>query len=220
MAATFTREGIAGLVASAMRFPPTDGQSEAIDALSRFIIRFREPVGFVLSGYAGTGKTTLVSALTNALSQLNIQTVLLAPTGRAAKVMAAYSGRPAYTIHKYIYYTGLDDGGFLRTSLRKNKSSQTLFIVDEASMMSADEGLLSDLMTYVYTGYRCRLLFVGDRAQLPPVGSSYSPALEVDFLNRHFAHLDVDFTEACLTEVLRQAATSQILANATALRQR
>ena len=203
-----------------MRFPPTDGQRGAIDALSRFIIRFREPVGFVLSGYAGTGKTTLVSALTNALGQLNIQTVLLAPTGRAAKVMAAYSGRPAYTIHKYIYYTGLDDGGFLRTSLRKNKSSQTLFIVDEASMMSADEGLLSDLINYVYTGYRCRLLFVGDRAQLPPVGSSHSPALEVDFLNRHFAHLDVDFTEACLTEVLRQTATSLILANATALRQR
>lgn len=220
MAATFTREGIAELVASAMRFPPTDGQWEAIDALSRFIIRFREPVGFVLSGYAGTGKTTLVGALTAALSRLNIQTVLLAPTGRAAKVMGAYAGRPAYTIHKYIYYTGLDESGFLRTSLRKNKLSQTLFIVDESSMMNEDEGLLSDLMTFVYTGYRCRLLFVGDRAQLPPVGSSYSPALEVDFLNRRFAHLDVGFTEARLTEVLRQAAGSLILSNATYLRQR
>ncbi len=220
MAATFTREGIAELVASAMRFPPTAGQMEAIDALSRFIIRFREPVGFVLSGYAGTGKTTLVGALTAALSRLNIQTVLLAPTGRAAKVMGGYAGRPAYTIHKYIYYTGLDESGFLRTSLRKNKLSQTLFIVDEASMMNEDEGLLSDLMTFVYTGYRCRLLFVGDRAQLPPVGSSYSPALEVDFLNRHFAHLDVDFTETRLTEVLRQAASSLILSNATYLRQR
>lgn len=220
MAATFTREGIAELVASAMRFPPTAGQREAIEALSRFIIRFREPVGFVLSGYAGTGKTTLVGALTAALSRLNIQTVLLAPTGRAAKVMAAYSGRPAYTIHKYIYYNGLDESGFLRTSLRRNKLSQTLFIVDEASMMNEDEGLLSDLMTFVYTGYRCRLLFVGDRAQLPPVGSSYSPALEVDFLNHHYAHLDVDFTEARLTEVMRQAAGSLVLANATHLRQR
>lgn len=203
-----------------MRFPPTDGQWSAIEALSRFIIRFREPVGFVLSGYAGTGKTTLVGALTAALSRLNIQTVLLAPTGRAAKVMAAYAGRMAYTVHKYIYYTGLDESGFLRTSLRKNKLSQTLFIVDEASMMNEDEGLLSDLMTFVYTGYRCRLLFVGDRAQLPPVGASYSPALEVDFLNRRFAHLDVVFTEARLTEVLRQAASSLILSNATYLRQR
>lgn len=220
MATTFTREGIAELVASAMRFPPTDGQWSAIEALSRFIIRFREPVGFVLSGYAGTGKTTLVGALTAALSRLNIQTVLLAPTGRAAKVMAAYAGRMAYTVHKYIYYTGLDESGFLRTSLRKNKLSQTLFIVDEASMMNEDEGLLSDLMTFVYTGYRCRLLFVGDRAQLPPVGASYSPALEVDFLNRRFAHLDVVFTEARLTEVLRQAASSLILSNATYLRQR
>lgn len=203
-----------------MRFPPTDGQWSAIEALSRFIFRFREPVGFVLSGYAGTGKTTLVGALTAALSRLNIQTVLLAPTGRAAKVMAAYAGRMAYTVHKYIYYTGLDESGFLRTSLRKNKLSQTLFIVDEASMMNEDEGLLSDLMTFVYTGYRCRLLFVGDRAQLPPVGASYSPALEVDFLNRRFAHFEVDFTEARLTEVLRQAASSLILSNATYLRQR
>ncbi len=203
-----------------MRFAPTCDQMEAIDTLSRFIIRFREKVGFVLSGYAGTGKTTLISALTKALPQLNIQTVLLAPTGRASKVMSVYAKREAFTIHKYIYYNGLDENGFLRTSLRKNKHAQTLFIVDEASMLSDDEGLLSDLMSFVYTGRCCRVLFVGDGAQLPPVGSSFSPALEVEVLQRRFAAMGVDFFEARLSEVLRQAADSLILSNATLLRER
>lgn len=220
MATTFTRESIAELVASSMRFAPTGDQMEAIDTLSRFIIRFREKVGFVLSGYAGTGKTTLISALTKALPQLNIQTVLLAPTGRASKVMSLYSAREAYTIHKYIYYNGLDESGFLHTSLRKNKHAQTLFIVDEASMLSDDEGLLSDLMSFVYSGRCCRVLFVGDVAQLPPVGSSFSPALEAEVLQRRYAALGVDFLEAHLTEVLRQAADSLILSNATSLRER
>lgn len=203
-----------------MRFAPTADQMEAIDTLSRFIIRFREKVGFVLSGYAGTGKTTLISALTKALPQLNIQTVLLAPTGRASKVMSLYAAREAFTIHKYIYYNGLDESGFLRTSLRKNKHAQTLFIVDEASMLCDDEGLLSDLMSFVYSGRCCRVLFVGDVAQLPPVGSSFSPALEAEVLQRRYAAFGVDFLEAHLTEVLRQAADSLILSNATSLRER
>ena len=175
---------------------------------------------FVLKGYAGTGKTSLVSALIQTLPHLRVDTLLLAPTGRAAKVISNYSGRPAYTIHKKIYMTVTDAGGVVRTVRAINKHSYTLFIVDEASMIgleatSSKHSLLEDLIDYVYDGNHCRLMLIGDTAQLPPVGQSESPALDERYLSVAFG-LNVIASE--LTEVVRQQQLSGILANATALR--
>lgn len=175
---------------------------------------------FLLKGYAGTGKTSLVSALIQTLPQLRVDTLLLAPTGRAAKVIANYSGRPAYTIHKKIYMTVTDASGVVRTVRAINKHAYTLFIVDEASMIgleptSSRHSLLEDLIDYVYDGNHCRLMLIGDTAQLPPVGQSESPALDERYLSAAFG-LNVIVSE--LTEVVRQQQLSGILANATALR--
>ena len=176
---------------------------------------------FVLSGYAGTGKTSLVSALIQSAPAMRIKTLLLAPTGRAAKVLAGYSGQPAFTIHKKIYQTQMGTDGMAHVVRGVNKHTYTLFIVDEASMIgSADEGvgrrsLLEDLVDYVQEGKNCRLMFIGDEAQLPPVGASESPALDLEYL-RAFMHLKVHHYR--LTEVVRQQQLSGILANATLLR--
>jgi exodeoxyribonuclease-5 len=175
---------------------------------------------FLLKGYAGTGKTSLVSALIQTLPQLRVETLLLAPTGRAAKVIAGYSGCPAYTIHKKIYMTVTDAGGMVCTVRAVNKHSYTLFIVDEASMIGLESAvsrhsLLEDLVDYVYSGNHCRLMLIGDTAQLPPVGQSESPALDERYLTVAFG-LKVVASE--LTEVVRQQQLSGILANATALR--
>ena len=175
---------------------------------------------FLLKGYAGTGKTSLVSALIQTLPQLRVNTLLLAPTGRAAKVIANYSGRPAYTIHKKIYMTVTDAGGAVRTVRAINKHAYTLFIVDEASMIgleptSSRHSLLEDLVDYVYDGNHCRLMLIGDTAQLPPVGQSESPALDERYLSAAFG-LNVITSE--LTEVVRQQQLSGILTNATSLR--
>ena len=175
---------------------------------------------FLLKGYAGTGKTSLVSALIQTLPQLRVDTLLLAPTGRAAKVISNYSGRPAYTIHKKIYMTVTDAGGVVRTVRAINKHAYTLFIVDEASMIgleatSSKHSLLEDLIDYVYDGNHCRLMLIGDTAQLPPVGQSESPALDERYLSAAFG-LNVIASE--LTEVVRQQQLSGILANATTLR--
>ena len=162
---------------------------------------------FVLSGYAGTGKTSLVSALIQSAPAMRIKTLLLAPTGRAAKVLAGYSGQPAFTIHKKIYQTQMGTDGMVHVVRGVNKHTYTLFIVDEASMIgSADEGvgrrsLLEDLVDYVQEGKNCRLMFIGDEAQLPPVGASESPALDLEYL-RAFMHLKVHHYR--LTEVVRQ----------------
>lgn len=205
------------LIASCLAFTPTFEQRQLIKTLTEFIMDFRSEVGFVLRGYAGTGKTSVVSALVKALPQLNISTVLLAPTGRAAKVLAAYSGQPAYTIHKQIYYSGEDSEGQLKTSLRLNRSRHVLYIVDEASMIGEENSLLCDFFRYVQSGYRCRVLLIGDTAQLPPVGSDYSPALDLDYLRSSFS---IDFRSFCLQEVIRQGKDSLVLENATALRQK
>ncbi len=174
----------------------------------------------LLRGYAGTGKTSLVSALIRTLPQLRVSTILLAPTGRAAKVLSGYSGRQAYTIHKKIYMTATDATGQMRTVRAVNKHSYTLFIVDEASMIGLEptgsrQSLLEDLVEYVYSGNHCRLMLIGDTAQLPPVGQSESPALDNRYLAASFG-LNVIMQE--LTEVVRQQSLSGILANATALR--
>ena len=205
-------------------FAPTEEQFEAIGMLGEFLMSRRESELFLLRGYAGTGKTTLVGALVKTLVELNQPVVLMAPTGRAAKVFSSYAGQPAYTIHKRIYRqkSMTDTETF---SLNVNLSKHTLFIVDEASMI-ANEGLsssvfgtgrlLDDLIQYVYSGEGCRLLLMGDTAQLPPVGEEESPALSVGQLASYGLHV----REKTLTQVMRQLSESGILYNATAIRYR
>ena len=180
----------------------------------------------MLKGYAGTGKTSLVSAIIQSAPQLKIKTLLLAPTGRAAKVLSGYSRRKAYTIHKKIYTTMIDGSGAVHCVRSQNKHSYTLFIVDEASMIGTDSmdgalfgrrSLLEDLIDYVEEGYHCRLLLIGDTAQLPPVGSQESPALSVDYLQ---SVSDMKLYDYELTEVVRQESMSGILHNATQIRDR
>jgi exodeoxyribonuclease-5 len=202
-------------------FQPTMGQANFFVKMDEF---FRKPAEdkpvFILKGYAGTGKTSLMSAVVKVLPRLDMRSLLLAPTGRAAKVMSTYSGRAAFTIHKIIYKPkgdpGTMGGGF---TLQKNYFKDTLFIVDESSMLADDGGmagnLLWDLITYTFSGSGNRLLFVGDTAQLPPVGSTYSPALDSGYLQRHY-RLEADQLE--LVEVMRQKLESGILFNATSLR--
>lgn len=195
-------------------YVPTDQQVQAMGALARFC-RTSAPSDsvFMLCGYAGTGKTTLVSALVKALHSAEVGAVLLAPTGRAAKVFAAYSGFPAYTIHRKIYRPPSPGKSF--SAVMENNHSHTIFIVDEASMIgsTADGGtdLLSDLIHYVYTGHACRLILLGDTAQLPPVSCEDSPALNPEVLRSY----GLKVTRVQLTDTVRQARSSGILFNAT-----
>jgi exodeoxyribonuclease-5 len=210
------------LLSSNFPFQPTAGQGDFFLKMDRFLSLSSEiKPTFVLRGYAGTGKTSVISAVVKSLPRLSMRSLLLAPTGRAAKVMSNYSGRPAYTIHKIIYKPKGEDGslsgGFI---LQKNYYKDTIFIIDESSMLADDGGmsgnLLGDLIQFVFYGERNRLILVGDTAQLPPVGSDYSPALDAGYLLRHF-RLEADQIE--LTEVMRQKLESGILFNATALRE-
>jgi exodeoxyribonuclease-5 len=202
-------------------FSPTVEQEISLEKLSDFIFSSDDRAAFMLCGYAGTGKTTLISALVRTLVQLQRRVVLLAPTGRAAKVFAAYAEQPAYTIHKRIYRQKsiTDTESF---SLNVNLSKHTLFIVDEASMIANDGSsgfgtgaLLDDLIEYVYSGSGCSMLLLGDTAQLPPVGELLSPALSATYLRSMF----LDVTHVELTQVMRQLDGSGILQNATMLRE-
>ena len=205
-------------------FMPNRGQQDAIEALSAFILdeSGRERI-FVLRGYAGTGKTSLVGALVKAMDEMQMRTFLMAPTGRAAKVFAQKAEKTAFTIHKSIYRQqrfSVEMEGF---QLLDNRQRDVLFICDEASMISTlNEGspfgtgnLLDDLIEYVYSAEGCRLLLVGDDAQLPPVGQVRSPALDVNQLRGY----GLEVVAMQLTEVARQQLDSGILANATVLRQ-
>lgn len=211
------------------KFPyePTIDQAALISKLSGFILSKNEKSAFLLKGYAGTGKTTIVSSIVQMLPMIETEAILLAPTGRAAKVLAGYSGQKAYTIHKKIYRLQSSGEGSIEIILRQNKHKNTLFFVDEASMISwgtqAGQGslfggtnLLDDLVQYVYNGKNCRLILIGDTAQLPPVGLDESPALNKTFLEKRY---HVTFTEHELKEVVRQAEGSGILFNATNLRE-
>lgn len=200
---------------------PTPGQLRAVDALQRLVATARSGAALVLRGYAGTGKTTLVGALVATLREQGMPVVLLAPTGRAAKVLAAHARMEASTIHRRIYRVGEEADGF-QVGPAPNRDRGALFIVDEASMIGGaglEEGfgardLLVDLIDHVFSAPGCRLLFVGDPAQLPPVGSDRSPALSVE----HLRALGLAAGAVELTEVVRQAEASGILRNATALR--
>ncbi len=201
-------------------FEPNEEKGKLFEVLGAFLVSTEREKAFILRGYAGTGKTSVVSALVRALEKLRQPCVLLAPTGRAAKVIARYSGRPAYTIHKYIYRQR--QLGVEAFTLSDNRHRHTLFIVDEASMISAKRdntsfgsgNLLDDLVRYVYAGEGCSLLLLGDNAQLPPVGATESPALDAT----RMAGYGLTVSEFNLTQVARQALDSGILSNATRLR--
>ena len=199
-------------------FTPTSEQEMAMDKLSEFLLSDDDRKVFLLCGYAGTGKTSLISALVRTMEQLERRTVLLAPTGRAAKVFSSYSGKSAHTIHKCIYRQKsiMDSATF---TLSENRAQNTLFIVDEASMISNDSssgGVLDDLIEFVYSGRGCSMLLLGDTAQLPPVGEAESPALTGSYLRSMFLNV----TSVELKQVMRQLDGSGILYNATMLRQR
>ena len=202
---------------------PTEEQEHALDVFSMFMTDRSEQVVMILRGAAGTGKTTLAGAIVKAMVSLNQKLILLAPTGRAAKVFSLHAGHSAYTIHRRIYRQK-SAGSLSAFTLNDNLNRDTLFVVDEASMI-ANQGygesafgsgyLLDDLMQFVYNGMNCRMLLIGDKAQLPPVGEEESPALSADMLRGY----GMEVYECDLNQVLRQSEASGILWNATRIRE-
>jgi len=216
---------VARSLAVSFPFDPTEDQKLLFYALGRFLTSEKPRCTLVVKGYAGTGKTSVMGALVKTLRASEKEFVLLAPTGRAAKVLAGHTDHPALTIHKHIY---LRHDSFSGTSIRlaPNKYRNAVFIVDEASMIAAStardvefggRNLLDDLIDYVFSGRNCRLVLIGDGAQLPPVGTDHSPALDYKYLLQTY---DLTIAECELTEVMRQSAQSDILTNATFLRHR
>ena len=221
MDAASLREGFL----KALGYEPTPCQEALFRDLASFLTTDDGDI-FVINGYAGTGKTTALSAVINSLWRVGIRSVLLAPTGRAAKVLSSVSGRPAFTIHKHIYrQKSVDNSGWGRFSLSPNKARHTLFVVDEASLIGVDENrqdqqslfgsgnLLEDLVAFVRSGDDCRLILLGDAAQLPPVGLEASPALAPSYMDTFGG---VRYAE--LSSVVRQAQESMVLSDATILR--
>ena len=206
-----------------MPFSPNEEQSRLLCELGTFLTSREEERLFLLRGYAGTGKTSIMSAMVRALQKLQQKTELLAPTGRAAKVLSAHAGKSAYTIHKRIYRQR--SMGEMQFNLSFNAGQDTIYIVDEASMIATDSGessnfgtgrLLDDLIQFVYSGHNCCMILIGDNAQLPPVGQETSPALDKEYLEGYGLHV----TAFQLTMVARQALESGILRNATHIRNR
>ena len=204
---------------------PTSKQVDWFNSIAEFLDSPMKESLFLLKGYAGTGKSTLIGHLVQHLQKFNFKSVLIAPTGRAAKVISNYSNRSAFTIHKQIYYSKSEKGSGVKFVLKANKYKNTLFIVDEASMIGDDRqnskffengSLLNDLIQYVYSGNSCFLILVGDSAQLPPVNLEISPALSKRELENNY---NKKVTSITLTEVVRQLSNSGILYNATVLRE-
>ena len=208
-------------------FTPTESQERFAHVWSRFIVSEKPRCALVLRGYAGTGKTTAVGAVVRTLRDARQKCVLLAPTGRAAKVLAGHAGQDASTIHRHIYRPKRNPEGGTAYGLMPNRRTDTLFIVDEASMIGESGGLpsggfqyrslLDDLVEFVYSGHGCRLMLIGDDAQLPPVGASESPALQGPKLREAF---ELTLAEVTLNDVVRQELDSAILSNAHDLRMR
>lgn len=222
---TMNQQAFNTLLLQKFPFNATIGQQELLTKISEFVVNKQSDSIFVIKGYAGTGKTTIVRSLVQSLPAVNYSSILLAPTGRAAKVLANYTKKLALTIHKKIYFKKTVVDGFAFT-LQPNLHANTIFIIDEASMISISGGLsnsggynnsslLDDLISYVFSGTNCKLIFIGDTAQLPPVGLDISPALDIDFLKAAYSFQLNGFE---LTEVLRQNKNSGILANATIIR--
>jgi len=212
---------IKNLLLQQFNWKPTSQQEEVFSFLEEFLLTFSKNSAFILKGYAGTGKTTIISTLVNTLPRLRKRSVLLAPTGRAAKVMSNYSGRNALTIHKKIYRKKNVASLDLDFDIAENLHEDTLFIVDEASMVTTEgfsffsHGLFSDLIRYVQAGKNCSLMLVGDTAQLPPVGLENSPALNEEFIQAEYGLTTYTYE---LTDVVRQDKNSGILFNATKIR--
>ena len=216
-----SRGELYGKLVQSFSFEPTDGQAIVLYHLSAFLLSQKENPTYILRGYAGTGKTTLVKTLVRTLPYIGMRYVLMAPTGRAAKVLSSYTEQSASTIHRRIYQTKTFPDGSIRITRAENKHKNALFIVDEASMIGEQKefgssSLLDDLLGYVFSGENCRLLLIGDTAQLPPVGSMQSPALDCEYLKSEFPITAATYE---LTEVKRQALESGILYNATDVRQ-
>ena len=208
------------LILERFGFDPTTDQRNALQCFGRFLASRDDMPMMLMRGSAGTGKTSLVAAMVQTLVSLRQKVVLMAPTGRAAKVLSISSSLPASTIHRKIYRQKTMLGDF---NLNDNLHTDTLFVIDEASMISSfsmsetgfgSGNLLDDLVQYVYSGRNCRMLLIGDTAQLPPVGEDESPALISEILYGYGATL----FECDLSEVLRQSSQSGILYNATAIR--
>jgi len=213
------------LVKNQFPFEPTLKQDVVLQQLSEFIFDNNPNTIYVLKGYAGTGKTTIIGTIVTNLWKAKKSAVLMAPTGRAAKVISSYSGREAFTIHKKIYFPKKEKSGAVKFVLQPNKHKKTIFIVDEASMIPdipsesklfENGSLLDDLMQYVYSGHQCKLLLIGDTAQLPPVKLDLSPALNEDLLEINY---NKDVIKMELDEVVRQEQNSGILINATSIRE-
>ncbi len=205
-------------------FEPTLKQNIVLDQLTNFVFDSNNNQIYLLKGFAGTGKTSIIGTLVSNLWHIKKSAVLMAPTGRAAKVISNYSGKEAFTIHKKIYFPKKDKGGGVKFVMQPNKHRNTIFIVDEASMIPdapsdsklfENGSLLDDLMQYVYSGHNCKLLLIGDKAQLPPVKSDLSPALDQVQLNLNYNKSVMSME---LDEVMRQGQDSGILMNATNLR--
>ena len=213
------------LVKRKFPFEPTLKQDIVLQQLSEFILSEATDALYVLKGYAGTGKTTIIGTIVSNLWEAKKSAILMAPTGRAAKVISNYSGKEAFTIHKKIYFPRKEKGGGVKFVLQPNKHKKTVFIVDEASMIPDTPGdsklfengsLLDDLIQYVYSGHQCKLLLIGDTAQLPPVKLDLSPALNEHLLGLNY---NKEVTKMELDEVMRQEQDSGILFNATILRE-
>lgn len=217
------RDTLYNLLVREFAFAPTEGQARVLYHLSAFLLSEKQRPLYLLQGYAGTGKTSLIRTLTHVVPHLGMKVVLLAPTGRAAKVMSSYSGAPASTMHRRLYHFSPNNDGTLKMSHAKNNSRNTLFIVDECSMIPDDldfgngHSLLNDLIEYVFSAPQCRLLLIGDIAQLPPIGLDISPANDINHLKTSY---DITAHSFNLTEVMRQSLNSGILENATIIRNR